>query len=503
MNIAHWLERAATRWPERPALFLGRAQLADYATLAARVRGFAAWLAGQGLRPGDRVGLFMTNTPDYLIAKYGCWHAGMVVVPVNAKLHGAEAAWILHDSGAALCITTPGLDTALRAAGASVPILTGLPEAAPVEARPPVPCDGADLAWLFYTSGTTGRPKGVQITHRMIRTMALNYHLCVDQVSGADCALYAAPLSHGAGLYSVMHMAAGARHVVPASGGFDPAEIFDLAAHHDRVHMFAAPTMIKRMVLAARAQGHDGRGLRSVIYGGGPMYQADIIDAVAQFGPVFIQIYGQGECPMGITSLSREEVADRSHPDWRARLGSVGRAQASVEVRIGDAEGREVAPGTAGEIMVRGDTVMPGYWQNPEATARALRGGWLWTGDVGVMDAQGHVTLQDRSKDMIISGGTNIYPREVEEALLLHPAVQEVAVIGQPDSEWGETVVAFVVCAPDHPLEPSALDAHCLAHIARFKRPKSYHAVTELPKNNYGKVLKTVLRDRLARAAGE
>jgi long-chain acyl-CoA synthetase len=227
------------------------------------------------------------------------------------------------------------------------------------------------------------------------------------------------------------------------------------------------------------------------------MYRADIEEAVDWFGPKFVQIYGQGECPMAITALSRADVADRDHPRWRERLASVGRAQSAVEVAIGDAEGRPLPPGESGEIMVRGAPVMPGYWNAPEATAKTLKDGWLMTGDVGSLDADGYLTLADRSKDVIISGGTNIYPREVEEVLLTHPDVHEVSVVGRPSAEWGEDVVAFVVTAPGATLDPAALDAHCLSQMARFKRPKDYVALPELPKNNYGKVLKTDLRERL------
>ena len=224
------------------------------------------------------------------------------------------------------------------------------------------------------------------------------------------------------------------------------------------------------------------------------MYLADIIEAVDWFGPVFVQIYGQGECPMGITALCRADVADRSHPDWQRRLGSVGCAQSAVELRIGDAHGAPLPVGETGEIMVRGGTVMPGYWRNPEATAKTLRDGWLMTGDMGSLDAAGYLTLTDRSKDVIITGGSNVYPREVEEVLLRHAAVSEVSVIGRPHAEWGEEVVAFVVGdAPE-----AELDRLCLESIARFKRPKVYVRVAELPKNNYGKVLKTALRARLS-----
>jgi len=224
------------------------------------------------------------------------------------------------------------------------------------------------------------------------------------------------------------------------------------------------------------------------------MYVADCKAALAAFGDRLVQIYGQGESPMTITVLPRAVHADRAHPRYEQRLASVGVAQSGVAVRTADAEDRDVAPGEVGEILVRGDVVMKGYWNDAAATAKALAGGWLHTGDMGAFDADGFLTLKDRSKDLIISGGSNIYPREVEEVLLTHPAVSEAAVIGRPHPDWGEEVVAFVVPARPGGLEAAALDAHCLAHIARFKRPKAWRIVEALPKNNYGKVLKTELR---------
>jgi long-chain acyl-CoA synthetase len=219
-------------------------------------------------------------------------------------------------------------------------------------------------------------------------------------------------------------------------------------------------------------------------------------------GPRFVQIYGQGETPMTATALSRAAIADAAHPRHADRLASVGVAQTPVRVRVADVNGHDCALGEPGEVVVRGDSVMAGYWRNPAATAAALRDGWLWTGDIGSLDADGFLSLKDRSKDLIISGGSNIYPREVEEVLLTAPGVAEVAVVGAPDAEWGEVVVAFVVMAPGTAADHAALDAHCLAHIARFKRPRRYRFVDALPKNHYGKVLKTVLRDAVKQGAG-
>ncbi|MGY6412255.1 MAG: AMP-binding protein [Alkalilacustris sp.] len=504
MNIALWLMRAARGAPGRPALLSGSRIVADYAAFDGRARALAAALGALGIAPGDRVALYAGNRPEYLVALFGIWAAGAVAVPINAKLHPGEAAWILSDSGARLTLAAPELCDALIALrpgpadDGAVWSLPGPEFGAATGGAPvvPMPRGADDLAWLFYTSGTTGRPKGVCITHGMLAATALCYPVDVDPVTAEDAALYAAPMSHGAGLYAPIHVRMGARHLVPPSGGFDAAEVLDLAAAHGPVSMFLAPTMVRRLLDTARAEGRDGAGIRTIVYGGGPMYLADILEAVDRFGPRFVQIYGQGECPMAITALSRAEVADRSHPRWRDRLGSVGRAQSLVEVAVDAPEGQP------GEVLVRGAPVMPGYWNNPDATARTLQDGWLRTGDVGVLDEDGYLTLVDRSKDVIISGGTNIYPREVEEVLLDHPAIHEVSVIGRPSRDWGEEVVAFLVS----PTPPSRaeLEAHCNARMARFKRPKAWYTVASLPKNNYGKVLKTELRRLLAaNEAGE
>jgi long-chain acyl-CoA synthetase len=252
--------------------------------------------------------------------------------------------------------------------------------------------------------------------------------------------------------------------------------------------MFAAPTMVKRLVECPAEC--DPAGIRTIVYGGAPMYVEDAIKSLERFGPRLAQIYGQGESPMTITVLSKADVAGRDHPRWRERLASVGRPFRCIEVMVADGDDRPLPAGEAGEILCRGDTVMSGYWRNSEASAAALRSGYLHTGDVGAFDDDGYLTLKDRSKDLIISGGSNIYPREVEEVLLRHCKVREVSVIGRPDREWGEVVVAYVV--GDAPA--AELDALCLSAIARFKRPKDYVFVDALPKNNYGKVLKTKLR---------
>jgi acyl-CoA synthetase (AMP-forming)/AMP-acid ligase II len=493
MNIANWLYQSALSWPGKPAILLGAEQVHSYGTLLRAVCRRARHLATHHkVARGDRVAIFARNGPEYIEIMHACWWLGAVAVPVNFKLHPREVEWILGNSRATLVYTDDGRTFAGLAGIAEAAVDEHCPDE--VEIVPPARNGDADLAWLFYTSGTTGRPKGVMLSHGNLREMALCYAMDVVPPRGDDTMLYAAPISHGAGLYMFAVLRSAGAHLVPASRGFDPQEIIDLAQANGNLVFFAAPTMVKRLVAAAGPLGYKGEGIRAIIYGGGPMYANDIDEALALFGPRFVQIYGQGESPMTITALSQDLVADETHPAWRTRRASVGVAQASVEVQIRDANDEVLPVGSTGEIVVRGPSVMQGYWEDPEASAGTLVGGWLRTGDLGHLDADGFLYLTDRSKDVIVSGGTNIYPREVEEVLLLHPAIFEVAVVGVPDPEWGENVVAHVVLEPGRTATVDELDGWCRRQIAAFKRPKHYVFADELPKNNYGKILKTELR---------
>ena len=502
MNLASLLDRAGRSFADRPALALGGTVVCDYRALAGRVAARAAALRGQlGLQPGDRVAPIMKNCSDYAELMFACWHAGLTAVPVNAKLAAAEFQYILDHSGARACFTTPDLAPVVGGlTGPEAVIKVGsadwrrLGEADGMEIAPTA---SDDVAWLFYTSGTTGRPKGAMLTHRNLFAMCWGYFADVDSIAPGDAILHAAPMSHGSGIYVIPHVAAGAAQVIPESGGFEPDEMFRLFAAYRGIAMFAAPTMVHRLVAAAEKASPDLTGLKTIIYGGGPMYVEDCRRAIAVLGDRLSQIYGQGESPMTITSLAKHRFPKPDEPRFEERLASVGMPFGIVDVRVADADDNPLPPGETGEILVRGDPVMRGYWNNHEASAEALRGGWLHTGDIGAFDEDGHLTLKDRSKDVIISGGTNIYPREVEEVLLAHDGVAEVSVVGKPDPDWGESVLAFVVAAPGITVTPEELDALCLARIARFKRPKEYRFLDALPKNNYGKVLKTELRQLL------
>ena len=508
MNLAQLLVKSARHHGRRPAISRGNEIVLTYDGLLERAAVIAGNLgARHGLRAGDRVALAMTNCAEYLQLLLAAWYAGLAAVPVNARLHPREISWIVGHSGARLLFTSPELAPSLAALVGDIEALDAViatdsrAYAALIEGAPARPCervDPGDLAWLFYTSGTTGRPKGAMLSHRNLLAMTMNYLADVDAISEQDCIVHAAPLSHGSGLYALPHLARGANHVIPGGGSFNPDEALALIGRWPGATFFLAPTMLNRLVQCDAVERADLGNLKTIVYGGGPMYLADVRRALAVLGPRLVQIYGQGEAPMTITVLPKSMHVDSADPRHLARLASVGVARTDVEVRIVDERDQPVRTGEIGEVVCRGDVVMGGYWRDAQATADTLRGGWLHTGDIGSCDADGCFTLKDRANDVIISGGSNIYPREVEDALLAHPGVAEACVVGRHDPEWGEAVVAFVVARPGVTLTPEALTAACGERIARFKRPREYRFVAALPKNNYGKVLKTELRSQLA-----
>ncbi|MEB3021371.1 AMP-binding protein [[Mycobacterium] crassicus] len=486
MNVFSLLDQAAARFGERGAVYQGERLLHTWRELADRALRLAASVRLQ-VQPGARIAIASENRPEIIELMFATWAADCVVVPLNYKLHPREMAQILDDAGVSMVFASPKLAPGLTAAA----VVETIGSAAYLErfdtapAAPPDP-DPSRLAWLFYTSGTTGRSKGAMLTHRNLMAMT-QAHLADLDDPDADCSLiHGAPMSHGSGLYIAPYVLRGARQVVPESGSFDADEFLDLCGRHPGATAFLAPTMVARLVDTGRAKPAS---LRRIIYGGGPMYLGNLKKALSAFGPVFAQLYGQGEAPMTITGLHCSD-----HVGDDAILASVGRTRSGVQVAVLRDDGTPAPTGEIGEIVCRGEVVMAGYWNNADATAETLKDGWLFTGDKGSFDERGYLTLRDRSKDVVISGGSNIYPREVEEVLLDHPGVAEAAVVGTPDPEWGEIVVAFVV----GDVAAADLDAHLLERIARFKRPKRYEFIDALPKNSYGKVLKRELRARLS-----
>ena len=504
MNLAALLFEVARRLPDRPAVSDGHHSW-NYRELIERATRIGGALRSRGLVPGDRVLLSLENCGEFFELLFGCWAAGLCAVPANARLHPREVEYIADNSGARLLVMTPGLVEGLATLATTIDTLaevisTRTPEYDQLlHSEPLIPEQGnpTDRAWLFYTSGTTGRPKGATLTHRNLICVSYCYYADIDPLDEHDTHLLAAPVSHGAGLYALPFLLKGAHQIVLPH--FNVADILEVVRHYPQVSFFAAPTMLTRLVHASEVAGADLANLKTICYGGGPMYVADLEKALQLFGPRLYQLFGQGEAPMTITGLTKRHHADMAHPKWRERLGSCGVPRTGVLVKVVDDNDCDLPPGEVGEVVTRSDCVMEGYWENPEANVETLRDGWLHTGDLGSMDEDGFLTLRDRSKDMIISGGSNIYPREIEEVLLRHPDLVEASVVGRPHPDWGEEVVAFIVAKPGTEVKEAALDRICLDHIARFKRPREYRFVDSLPKNNYGKVLKTELRKILSK----
>jgi long-chain acyl-CoA synthetase len=508
MNIARILEGTARSHGERPAICSGPTTVYSYASFASRVQAIAGALTEiYGLVEGDRVAVVMTNHPAYLEVLFAAWWAGMVVVPVNARLHAKETEYILQKSHARLCFVNADTESSVTSVAGNSPALREVIRvdtpayekfAAHAPRAKPAHRSSSDPAWLFFTSGTTGRPKAATLTHLNLMMMSLTYLADIQNVTPAHTIFHAAPLSHGTGLLALPHIAKASPNVLMESKSMNHEEILGLLRNYTGVTMYHTPTMLKRLVEHPALAQANLLNLDLVFYGGSPMYLADLQNAIARLGPRLTQMWAQAETPNTGTALSRGDHLDTTHPRYLKRISSAGTARTGVDLCIVDADDKPVGVGELGEVVVRGDVVMAGYWEDPEANARTLRGGWLHTGDVGSLDADGYLTIQDRVKDMIISGGFNIYPREIEEVLLQHSGVAEVSVIGRPHADFVEQVVACVVRRPGSSVTEAELDQLCLDNIARFKRPRAYFFLDELPKGYYGKVEKRQLREQLA-----
>jgi long-chain acyl-CoA synthetase len=498
LNLASLLTNAARWFPDRPAITWGTETI-TYGELDQQVAALDGWLRSHGVGRDTRVAVFMNNRPEFLMAMFGTWRCGAALVPCNARLTAEELSFVVSDSGAAVVITDEThAGTARAAAGDAIvcvagPELRAILDGERTAAVPPAAVDvrSDDLAWLFYTSGTTGQPKGAMLSHGTLAFVTVSWLADLTPLNENDVTLHAAPLSHGAGFHALAATARAAHQVIPDSPSFDPLRIFDLIRAHGVTNTWMVPTQIVMLTEAAPSDP-DLPSLQYVVYGGAPMAPAATERALHKFGPIFVQLYAQGETPMTATVLRRE--------DHRPELfGSAGRARPGMDVAIQDVDGRTLAPGEVGEVVVRGAAIMSGYWGRAEATAEALRDGWLHTGDLGRLTDDGVLFLLDRSKDLIISGGSNVYAVEVEQVLSAHPGVGDVAVIGVPDDLWGEIVVAVVVPAAGD-LDTDVLEKYCRASLAGYKIPRRWLQVESLPRNAYGKVVKRDLRAGLASA---
>ncbi|WP_037189131.1 AMP-binding protein [Rhodococcus sp. 114MFTsu3.1] len=509
MEISHLLYRSALRHPNNPLWISLDRPPVTYTEGAARVSALAnAILARTSQR--SRVAILSTNRYEGLESFLATVTAGCAAVTLNPRGHQEDYRHALSDSEAVIVLC----DAAL--AGRLVPLREDLTHVqhwvsfggdvpgfdrfddwlnSSVD-RPNVLIEPDDPAWLFYTSGTTGKPKGAVETHRNLLAMTRHFLLELGpDLQPDDVMLHLAPISHGSCSVALPHLAIGAANAFPASLSFDPSAVLDTIAKLKVTATMLAPTMIRMLLDAPDVDQYDLSSLKSVVYGAAPMPVADLTRALEVFGPVFVQFYGQAEAAATITCLSKNEhrIDDE---DCLRRLGSAGRETFSTRVRIVDPAGKEVPFGTVGEIIVRGELVMAGYWKRPEATADTIRDGWLHTGDAGYLDDCGYLFITDRIKDMIISGGSNIYAREVEEVLGRHPEVSQVAVIGVPDEKWGEVVAAVVVADDGATLTPESVIEFARKSMASYKKPHHVWIVDELPTSAYGKILKRELRKR-------
>ena len=508
MNVGHLLTRAAQQHPDRPAWIQGEVTI-TFREAEARVNGLAHGFRDLGGQLGDRVAMLLPNCYQGLETILAPMKARMAVVPMNVRLQAADHAYEVNDSGAFALVYAAEFREHIASIRESLPsvrhfICVGADAGddlayediiSPAPAPPVRDGDPEDLAWLFYTSGTTGQPKGAMLSHRNLLAMANNFLTDINPAVVTDVLLHAAPITHGSGLSMFHHLARGAANAIPEMSHFDPPAIFAAIERTRATTLFLVPTMINILMSSPDVANYDLSSLHSVVYGGGPMYEDQITQAIETFGDVFVQLFGQGEAPMTITCLPKNEHRTNGDPLRVQRLRSAGREVTGVRVRVVDAAGDDVPAGETGEILVRGDLVMQGYWGNAEATAETLRDGWLHTGDMGNLDEDGYVYLTDRIKDLIISGGANVYPRRVEDAIARHPAVSEIAVIGVPDPKWGEAVKAVVALRDGAQVSADELLSLCRGALANFEVPKSVDFLPELPKNAYGKIVKREIRE--------
>ncbi len=498
------LDRAAAGTPDAPAL-VHRASRFSFSQLASRVWATAA-LVEATTDPGDRIAVVGENHPVWVECYYGVPAVSRRLVFLNHRLADAEIAAIVRRSGARVVVGPSGLADRLRAA-----LVADGPPPVVVDRdtwtdrvdehlgrRPPEHARATDpgaTAWIIYTSGTTASPKGAMLTHRGVLA-AVNATAGLRPMADDDVYVFPYPLCHVAG-YNVIHCHLRGRPVVLLAT-FDAAAFVDAVDHEGATTCSMAATMLDSLLdhvdehPEARARL---RGLRSVAYGAAPMPETVLRRADAELGIDFAQGYGMTELSGNAVFLGPDDHRRGLAGDGRL-LRAAGRPAPGVELRIVDADDRPVPPGRVGEIVIRAEQLLAGYWDDPETTATAFRGGWFHTGDVGRIDADGLVSIVDRLKDVIVTGGENVSSLEVEEALRSHPAVRDVAVIGLPDEHWGERVCAVVVPVPGALLDEADLVEHARARLGGFKIPRRVELVAELPKNGTGKVMKADLRAR-------
>ncbi|MEM9731945.1 MAG: acyl-CoA synthetase [Pseudomonadota bacterium] len=508
MNLGQFLTQAAALYPQHDVLIRGEKKV-TFEALGKRVDAACHALTARGVQKGDRVLVQSRNSFAMFEAMFAVWKLGAVLVPVNFRLTPDDVAYIAGNCGASVLLYEPLFEDH-RAAIDKAVVLNLTIALSPVEGVedwdavvasasddrfPSCAVDRDDPCWFFFTSGTTGHPKAAVLTHGQMNFVVTNYlaDLFPGLDADRDASLVVAPLSHGAGIHQIAQVARGVVSVFPQGQRFDPAEVFALIEEHKITNAFTVPTILKTLVEHEAVDRFDHSSLRHLIYAGAPMFRVDQRRALEKLGPCIVQYFGLGEVTGNITVFP----AHRHHVDdeQQGRIGSCGTARAGMQVQIQDDDGVELPAGETGEICVIGPAVFAGYYNNDEANAKAFRNGWFRTGDRGHMDEAGFVYITGRESDMYISGGSNIYPREIEEKLLEHPAVSDCAVVGMPDDKWGEVGVAALVVTPD--FDEAEFHAWMEQKIASYKRPRRVELFDALPVSGYGKVTKKLVRAAL------
>lgn len=485
-TIGQLAVKSAHAYPEKIAVKDDRRSL-TYKEFLARANALAAYFHASGYEKGDRIGILMSNRIEHIELDIAVSLAGLIKVPLNYRLHPKELTYMIHDSELSLLI---GEKELLDTIEKTVPLLYmgkdfegKITQYEGQSFTEQVAED--DLFAIMYTSGTTGNPKGVMLSHRNIIAGALSLAQ-VCEVDYKDVIGHVAPLTHGANFLSHVAWLYGLTQVV--YNKFEPEEFLDGLVEDKISVLFLVPTMVNLMIQHPNFDASKLATVKSINMAGSPIAASKLQEALDKAGNIFVETYGQVEAPMCITMMPRNEI--------HKRLDSCGRIGVFVDVKIVDDENKEVPHGEVGEIIAKGSLVMRGYWNNEKATKETLRDGWLHTGDLGKRDESGYVYIVDRKKDVIISGGVNIYPREVEEVLNLHTGVKETCVIGVPDDKWGENVVAFVVPNGREEVTVESLIDLCKENLASFKKPKELFIVEELPKSSYGKILKREMKTK-------
>ncbi|HSK38842.1 MAG TPA: acyl-CoA synthetase [Arenibaculum sp.] len=515
MNLSHFLTQAAKRHGGETGLVWGDMSW-TWAEMDRRVDAMAAALGRRGVRKGDRVLVQSRNCNQMFESMFACFRLGAVWVPTNYRQTPDEVAWLARASRASAMICHADFPEHVAACSTARPELRevvsigrsdfgddydALVARHDGERVTPAPVERDDPCWFFFTAGTTGRPKAAVLTHGQMAFVVTN-HLCdlMPGTTNRDASLVVAPLSHGAGIHQLAQVARAAKTILPASDRLDVDQAWSLVETWRVTNMFTVPTILKMLSEHPSVDRYDHSSLRYVIYAGAPMYRVDQKHALAKLGTVLVQYFGLGEVTGNITVLPCH--LHSAEDGGQARIGTCGFERTGMQVTIRDDAGAELGPGETGEICVCGPAVFAGYYDNPEANAKAFRDGWFRTGDLGHMDEEGFLYITGRASDMYISGGSNIYPREIEEKILMHPAIAEAAVLGMPDPTWGEIGVAVCVPRPGTGVSEPDLLAWLEGKLARYKMPKRVFFWNELPKSAYGKITKKLVREELERRGG-